>query len=175
VANVWQALGAALVLGASAAAGFVVAGSYGQRAALLRALHGGLAMLLTEIRYGATPLPEALERVARHGPPAAAPLFAQAARGLSGPVLVSAAEAWRRSVIALRRRWALTEADEAALLELAPYLGQTFADDQERHLRLALERLARQQQEAAAEVAVQSRLWRGLGACGGALLVLLLY
>src|SRR5690606_34522770 len=105
----------------------------------------------------------------------AAPLFAQAARGLSGPVPVSAAEAWRRSVIALRRRWALTEADEAALLELAPYLGQTFADDQERHLRLALERLARQQQEAAAEVAVQSRLWRGLGACGGALLVLLLY
>lgn len=74
-----------------------------------------------------------------------------------------------------RRRWALTPADEAILLELAPYLGQTFADDQERHLRLALERLAQQQRQAAEEAAVQSRLWRGLGVCGGALLALLLY
>lgn len=171
----WNGIGAALVLAAAAAAGFVVAGSYTQRVALLQALHGALTMLLTEIRYGAVPLPEALARVARHGPPAAAALFAEAARTLSGPAPMTAADAWRRSVAAQRRRWALTADDEAVLQELAPYLGQTFADDQERHLRLAMARLARQQQEAAAEAAAQSRLWRYLGVCGGALLVLLLY
>jgi Stage III sporulation protein AB (spore_III_AB). len=57
---------------------------------------------------------------------------------------------------------------------LAPYLGRTSAADQERHLRLALARLARQQQEAEAEAAVQARLWRWLGVCVGGLLVIAL-
>lgn len=171
----WNAFGAALVLAAAGTSGFVVAGSYSQRPALLRALHGALTMLLTEIRYGATPLPEALERVARHGPRAAAPFFAEAAKSLHAFGSVSTAEAWQRAVAAQRSRWALTAADEAVLLELAPYLGQTFVDDQERHLRLALAQLSNHLQEAAAEAAVQSRLWRSLGVCAGALLVLLLY
>lgn len=171
----WNAYGAVLVLAAAGMAGFVVAGSYSQRPALLRALHGALTMLLTEIRYGATPLPEALEKVARHGPRATATFFSDAAEALSAPASVSTAAAWRRAVAAQRSRWTLTAADEAVLLELAPYLGQTFVDDQERHLRLALTQLNNHLKEAVAEATVQSRLWRYLGVCAGALLVLLLY
>lgn len=171
----WNLLGATLVLAAAGMAGFVVARSYSERPALLRALQGALTMLLTEISYGATPLPEALARVARHTPPPAADFFAAVRRLIDGPERLAAAAAWRGAVAGQRRRWCLTETDEAVLLDLAPYIGQTSAADQEKHLRLALTQLARQQQEASAEAAVHTRLWRYLGVCAGGLLVLLLF
>ncbi|MFS8583393.1 MAG: hypothetical protein FWJ61_11125 [Limnochordales bacterium] len=167
-------LGAALILVAAGAAGFVVAGSYSQRPAILAGLQTALTMLHTEIVYGATPLPEALERVGRRTAPAVAPFFAEAAALLARRRPLPAPEAWRRALLSQRRRWCLTAADEEALLDLAPYLGRTSAADQERHLRLALARLARQQQEAEAEAAVQARLWRWLGVCVGGLLVIAL-
>lgn len=155
--------------------GFVIARSYSERPAVLRSLQGALMMLLTEISYGSTPLPEALARVARHCPSPVDGFFLTVRDNLSDDDPMVAADAWRHAVWQQRRRWCLTPADEAILMDLAGYIGQTFAVDQEKHLRLALTQLSRQQEEAAAEAGVQSRLWRYLGVCAGGLLVLLFY
>lgn len=170
----WNVLGAALVLGAAGMSGFVVARSYSDRPAVLRGLQGALTMLLTEIRYGATLLPDALVRIARHSPPPVDEFLFSAGAYLSNDGL-STATAWRRAVTEQRGRWCLTNADEAVLLDLAGYIGQTFADHQENHIRLALVHLRRQEEEAAADAGVQSKLWRYLGVCAGGLLVLLFY
>lgn len=170
----WNWLGAALVLAAASTSGFVVARSYSERSMVLRGMQGALTMLLTEISYGATPLPDALERVAKHAPPSVATFFAVAGRLVGGEDPLPAADAWRRALLQQRRRWCLTADDEAVLLDLASYIGRTSAADQEKHFRLALTRLDRQQQEAEAEAAVQIRLWRYLGVCVGGLLVLLM-
>lgn len=171
----WNLLGASFVLAAAGTAGFVIARSYSDRPASLRALEAALTMLLTEISYGATPLPDALARVARHSPPPAARFFAAVRRFMEGPARMSAVQAWRSAVVEQRRFWTLTASDEAVLLDLAPYIGQTFAADQEKHLRLALTQLSRQQQDATAEAVVQTRLWRYLGVSAGGLLVLLFF
>lgn len=171
----WNVLGAALVLGAAGMSGFVVARSYSDRPTVLRGLQAALTMLITEIRYGATPLPDALARAARHSRWPVDAFLLTARTYLTGGEGLSTAEAWRRAVLEQRGRWCLTDIDEAVLLDLAGYIGQTFADHQEKHLRLALAQLSRQQEEATAEAGVQSRLWRYLGVCAGGLLVLLFY
>lgn len=168
-------MGTALIAGSLGSAGFVVARTYELRPAHLRMLQTALALLATEITYTATPLPEALASVGRHVAPAVGRFALHVARQLREDPRPAAADAWRRAVLARRGRWALTREDEAVLLDLAPAIGTTFADDQEKHLRLALTRLARRQEEAEAEAKAHVRLWRYGGWCAAALLILLLY
>ena len=99
----WNWLGAALVLAAASTSGFVVARSYSERSMVLRGMQGALTMLLTEISYGATPLPDALERVAKHAPPSVATFFAVAGRLVGGEDPLPAADAWRRARMRNRR------------------------------------------------------------------------
>lgn len=168
-------LGAVSVITALGGAGFVVARSYSERPRVLRSLQAALTMLVTEITYAATPLPEALERIARHSPSAVAEFALSVANGLESGDGASTAEAWRQAVYEQRGRWSLTGSDEDVLLDLGGYLGRSLADDQEKHLRLALTQLARRQDEAEADAVVQTRLWRYLGLCVAGLIVLLLY
>ncbi|HEY8418079.1 MAG TPA: hypothetical protein VIK93_08610 [Limnochordales bacterium] len=167
-------LGAALVLAAAGLLGAVVARTYQERPQVLRALQAALTMLATEITYAATPLPEALRRVARHTPAAVASFFEEVSRALEHNPGAPVGEVWRRAVAA-RRGWCLTAEDEAVLLDLGGYLGRSAAADQERHLRLALAQLSRLQGEAEAQRDAHVRLWRYLGLCAGGCLVLLLY
>lgn len=170
----WRLLGCVLVLIGTGVGGFVVARSYSQRPGVLRALRGALTMLTTEITYGTTPLPEAASRIARHSPAPVDTFFRIVSASLRDDA-VCTATAWREAVARQRGRWPLTSADENVLFELAAYIGQSFAADQEKHLQLALSRLDRQQEEAREQADVQTRLWRYLGICTGLLVVLLLY
>lgn len=171
----WRWLGTAFIAGSLGSAGFLVARTYEQRPAHLRALQTALALLATEITYTATPLPEALAAVGRHVSPAVGRFAVHVAEQLRTDPRPAAADAWRRAVSAQKGRWALTAEDEAVLLDLAPAIGRSFADDQEKHLRLALTRLARRQEEAEAAAKDLVRLWRYGGWCAAALLILLLY
>lgn len=175
MAAVWRAFGAALITTSLGGAGFVVARSYEQRPGHLRSLQTALALLITEITYSATPLPEALADVGRRMDPAVGEFALSVAEGLRSDAPPPVAEAWRQAVLAQRGRWALTSDDEAVLFDLAGAIGRSFADDQEKHLQLALTRLARRQEEAEADAKVHIRLWRYVGLCAAALLLLWLY
>lgn len=169
-----RGLGAALVLAAAGMLGAIIARAYQERPRALRALQSALAMLLTEIVYGATPMPDALDRVARRTPAPVGRFFAAAASYLRAEPGAGTAQAWRRA-LADPPGWCLTADDEAVLADLGNCLGRSDAADQEKHLRLALAQLQRLQAQAEAERDVHVRLWRYLGAGAGAALVLLLY
>ncbi|MBO8142641.1 MAG: stage III sporulation protein AB [Firmicutes bacterium] len=171
----WRLFGAALVLAACGMFGALVARARTERIRVLGELETAFSMLATEIGYAATPLPEALLKVSRHSPPPVDGFLERAAGEIAGPSGVPTAEAWAAAVRAQRSRWCLAREDEAVLLDLGPYLGQTGAADQEKHLRLTLTRLGRLHARAEAEAHVQSRLWRYLGLCAGGLMVLLFY
>lgn len=168
-------LGVLSVVTALGGAGFVVAHFYAQRPRQLRALQSALTMLLTEITFTATPLPDALERIARHSSDTVSRFASAVAKEIRAGQGVSTAEVWRRCVYAQRGKWSLTLADEDILLDLGEYLGRSYADDQQKHLQLAITQLARRQAEAETVASVQIRLWRYLGFCAAGLLLLLLY
>jgi len=138
---VLKLIGFLAVVGASAAAGNIVAGTYRARVCQLGHLRTALSLLETEITYAASALPAALERAAGGIEPPVADIFTRAAALLRSGEGLAPGEAWERAVRGVYPVTALREEDTGAILALGGRLGLTDRDDQRRHLRLAAERL----------------------------------
>lgn len=172
--TVWlKVFASSLVVAGMASIGFTVARSLRRRPAELQALQTALRMLETEVDYGATPLPRALERVSRSVPGTAGRLFALAAAHLAQSRGEGAGEAWARALMGVYPETCWRRSDLDILMALGPYLGASHREDQLRHLRLALERLAAAERDACRDALQQARLAQYLGVLGGLLLALL--
>lgn len=150
----------------------VVGERYARRPRELAALRVALQVLLSEIDYGLTPLPAALERAARAAGGEVAAFLEDAARRLSARRDAGAQDALREALA--RADLALAAADRDVLLALGAALGTSGREDQVRHLMLALRRLELAEDEARREGERGQRLARWLGVLGSLALVLLL-
>lgn len=166
--------GSLLILGATSYGGWQVAGEYSRRPRQLHDLQTALAVLQTEVEYGATPLPDALATAARAAGPQVGALLLSAAGHLQNGAGLTAGDALRTAVAERAPALALRPADWEALLALAAVLGASGREDQVRHLQLARERLAGEEARAIEERARYERVARYAGVLGGAALVLIL-
>lgn len=156
------------LFGLSAAAGYL------RRPVELRAIRSALAMLETEIVYGATALPEAFQRVAGRSGRAAAPLFQMAAGEFKAAKGITAREAWDKALSTYYPNTSLTVQDLSVLTDLGSSLGISDREDQTRHLRLAIEQIGSSTATAEAAAARNARLWSYMGFLGGLCMVLIL-
>jgi len=166
-----KAIGAALVVAGAALLGHLAASERERRVRELDGLLYGLNLLETEVVFGLTMLPIALERAAQGGSGAGA-LFSTAARELrkgSG-----AAKAWVAGIRALERRSALKEGDMMPLLYLGGTIGLSSAQDQSRHLQLARRQIEARLEAERRRLPQVARLVRALGLCGGLAAALML-
>lgn len=166
--------GASLIIGATTYAGWQVAGRYARRPIQLRDLQTGLAILQTEVEYGASPLPEALERAARAAGPSVGPIFAETARQLCQGGGATPREALEEALAAVAQATALGAEELSAMRALASVLGASGRSDQIRHLQLARHRLEAEEARARDERQRYERMARYLGLLSGAALVLIL-
>lgn len=155
------------LVASSSVAGNLVAASYRARVRQLGQLRVGLHLLESEVAYATEALPTALGRVAAGVASPVRRLFAAASDLLRSGQGLAAGDAWREAACRVFPETALEAADLEVILALSGYLGVTDRDDQVRHLRLASERLAAREQEAAAEQRASERMWRYLGVLGG--------
>jgi len=155
------------VVGASTAAGNIVAGIYRARVRQLGHLRTALGLLETEITYAASALPAALERVAAGLEGPVADILARAAALVRSGEGLAPGEAWERAVREIYPATALRAEDIDPVLALGSHLGLTDRDDQRRHLRLAAERLEAREKAAREERSSAERMWRYLGLLGG--------
>ncbi|TEB06651.1 stage III sporulation protein SpoAB [Pelotomaculum schinkii] len=167
--------GAAMVIAASGLSGLAVAGSYARRPRELRALRSALQMLETEIMYGATRLPEALDTVASRCDQLVGPLFKQAGVELAAMSGVSAAEAWEKALAKYYPASALKPSDHSILIGLGRSLGRSDCADQVKHLRLAMEQVAQEAANAEEDASRNVKMWSYLGFLGGLVFVLVAY
>ncbi len=152
---------------ASTLAGNLVAGSFSSRVKELGQLRTGLHLLGTEVKYAMSALPEAFTRVAQGVSLPVRRIFTEAAARLASGEGLTAGEAWEAAVRSVAWVTALDSGDVEVLLALAPYLGVTDREDQERHLLLVEDRLEAREAEAARDRAASERMWRYLGILGG--------
>ena len=164
-----KVLGCAAILFAGSGLGALVAGLYARRPLDLRALQAALKMLETEITYTATPLAEALLRVAERLPHRVALFFARAGAGLGAGCPLP--EAWETALRECYVTSALAAEDLAILRRLGCVLGISDTGDQSRHLRLAMEQLELEAKKAEEESARYAKLWRSLGFLGSLALI----
>lgn len=171
---IFKLLGAALTVAVPTMIGFQIAARYRRRPTELRALQTGLAMLVTEVEYGATPLPEALRSAARASGPVIGPLLADTALRIEQGGGITPGEALTAAIRHGAEQSCLAPADLEILSALAGVLGASGRSDQVRHLRLALDRLAGAEAEASAERSRYERMYRYVGVLSGLALVLIL-
>lgn len=163
--------GCLLVVASGAGLGATAALRYGRRPRELAALRVALQVLLTEIDYGLTPLPQALRRAAAAVADPVAELLRRWAAVLDRRQGVLPAEALRAALAAADL--ALHPADLEVLAGLAAALGASGRRDQVRHLTLALRRLEAAEAEARREAERGQRLAWWLGVLGSLAVVLL--
>lgn len=154
--------------------GFRIAREYRERPRQLRSLIQSLRLLQAEIEFSVTPLPEALQRVARRS--------TRPVNGLLERVAVSLAEsdstvveAFAAAVEQTRSKVALLPADFDALQDFGSTLGTSDRVHQTKHFAAALAEFERLEQDAREAQNRNERLWQYLGILGGLLLLILLY
>jgi stage III sporulation protein AB len=167
--------GAVLIILAGGVAGMIRARDYTRRPRELKALLAALQMLETEIIYTATPLGEALDRVAAAGGREIRPLFSGAAAELKGMTGCTAAEAWQNSLSRCYPASSLRDSDLNILRNLGSALGISDRRDQSKHLRLASEQLKLEALKAEEDAAKNVKMWNCMGFCGAMAVVFLIY
>ncbi|HZK18836.1 MAG TPA: stage III sporulation protein SpoIIIAB [Clostridia bacterium] len=167
-------IGSVVVILAGGLIGATVARSYESRPRELRELRSGLQLLETEIIYGATPLPDALERVAQSCRGSIGGLFGYASGKLYSREGYTAAEAWESALDRLSQITSLNSDDVAVLRKLGSFLGVSDQDDQEKHMRLLAEQMTHQIEKAENDARVNVRLWRYLGISSAVVVVMIL-
>ncbi|MHB1125365.1 MAG: stage III sporulation protein SpoIIIAB [Bacillota bacterium] len=168
-------IGAGLVIIGSGLFGVTMARNYARRPWQLRGLQSALQMLETEIAYAASPLPEALARVAQSTQHPVRVLFQAAREELKEREGITVAEAWEAALERLQTVSALHASDLGVLASFGQGLGRSDREEQLKNLALTREQL--RFQEAAAEVqrTRNERMWRILGFLVGISIVLVLY
>lgn len=166
-------LGALLVLAGSTALGNQFALTFRRRPRDLAHCQLCLQVLLTEIDYGLTPLPQALQRAAGAAQGPIAAVFAATATQLSAEPGCTPRQAWLQAWSSAAGH-ALSTADLEVLAGLAPSLGASDRHHQRRHLLLCTQRLAAAEAEARAGAEQNLRMYRYLGVLAGAFLAALL-
>ena len=167
--------GCLLIMSAGSFAGISLARNYARRPEELRNLITALQMLETEISYTATPLPEALARIAASCDRTIAPLFFTASEELCAQTGCTAGEAWETALNKFYALSSILPSDLAVLRNLGTVLGISNGEDQCKHLRLAREQLKGEVILAEQQAAKYVKLWSYLGLLGSLALILLLY
>lgn len=171
----FKLIGAVVLVAAGGAAGMLVARDYARRPVEIRSLISAVQMLETEIIYAATPLGEAMERVACASDGIVAGFFREASRSLNSGEGTTAGEAWEKALAGFYGHSSLTAGDSAILKNLGRALGRSGRTDQEKHLKLACEQLKREMASAEEAAAKNTRMWNYLGFCGALAAVIILY
>jgi stage III sporulation protein AB len=167
-------IGAALVLLSGALFGFLQAQQLARRPKQIRQLIQALGRLETEISYGLTYLPEALEAIAGQTPHPLSQLFRRIAEMLRS-ARSSVHECWQEAVKEVWAGTSMKDSEKDIVSQLGSTLGITDREDQIKHLRLALSQLAAEEALARDECLRYEKMWKSLGILAGALIVVLIY
>lgn len=170
----YKLMGALMVIGAGQVIGIGIGRQYRKRSQELRAMQSALLFLQTEISYTATPLPEALDRVACTLNGTLRDMFKHTAEQLRLQNGMTAGEAWGGTLEKNQPHLALKESDRGILKNLGEALGKSSREEQEKHLLLAREQLRQEETQAENERNRYEPLYRYSGLLVGLLIVILL-
>lgn len=165
-------MGALFVIFATTSYGFQRAKGYRERIYQLRSFQDGLSMLQTEITYGLTPLPLALEKVSRSIKGEIGIFFKDVSEKLitgDGELLE---EYWNQCLGQLNTF--LTKEDQGIIKNLGYSIGRSSVSEQKKHLEMTLRQLQISERESRELCSKNEKMWKYLGLFSGIALVLVL-
>lgn len=166
-------MGATCILLATTWIGFEASKHLSERTKQLRQLKVALSALEAEIMYGHTPLKDASEHISNQISKPLSWLFKYFSQKLAEGKM-SVKEAWEASLQDVWRITALKQGELEILKQFGETLGQHDLISQQKHIRLALLHLEREEQEAFDVQRRYEKMVKSLGFLSGLLIVILL-
>lgn len=166
-------IGAILILIATTLVGFEFAKQLSERPRQLRHLKSALQTLEAEITYGLTPLSEASLQLSQQLPKPISYLFDRFSYYLAKQE-ESVDRAWEQS---LKETWQLTalcDAEYEIMRQFGATLGQHDRDNQQKHIRLTIAHLEREEGDAKEKQNRYEKMIKSLGFLAGLLIILLM-
>ncbi len=168
-------IGAVIVLITGALIGWYQASQYANRPKQIRQFIQAIQRLETEINYGFTPLPEALERISKSIHEPTSSIFHLAAEQLSFNNGKSTKDLWTLVISDHWRNTSMKLPEKEIVLQLGATLGISDRSDQMKHIHLTINQLQAEENMAKDEQNRYEKMWKSLGILGGALVVILMY
>ncbi|GGH25207.1 stage III sporulation protein SpoIIIAB [Paenibacillus segetis] len=168
-------LGAALVILAATLVGWLKARQFASRPNQIRGLILALKRLETEIMYGFTPLPDALQRIANQNKEPIRSLFTVAAGHMNPPNNWTAQDSLQHAV---ESQWGFTsmkKPEKDIMNQLSYTLGTSDRQDQIGHIVTAIRQLESEEVAARDEQSRYEKMCKSLGLLSGAFVVILFY
>lgn len=165
--------GAVFILVATTWAGFEAAKHLSERTRQLRQLKVALQSLEAEIMYAHTPLTRAAENIAKQMPKPLSLFFDSFSKKLArGHTSVKVA--WDESLQEIWKLTAFKQGELEVLKQFGETLGQHDRVSQQKHIKLTLTHLEREETDAVDRQNRYERMVKSLGFLSGLLLVILL-
>ena len=168
-------IGALIVIIAFGLIGLTIGRNFKRRPEELRALQGSLQLLETEIVYGATPLPEAFNRIAKLFNTEIGRIFDLCKENLRTKNGMTIQVAWEAALDAQYQHTSLAKGDIEVLRSLGTALGMSDRNDQQKHIRLAIGKLQTEEKRAIDDAQKYAKTWNYLGFLCGLTLVILIF
>lgn len=166
-------LGAIFILCGCTWTGFHLAKRLTERPRQLRQLKVALQTFEAEIMYGMSPLQEISDKVSRQLPSPVAFLFRCFSKRLKQGDK-NAEEAWLYSLNETWPHTAMHKDEKEIMRQFGTTLGQHEKHQQQKHIRLAIIHLEKQEKEAIEKQKKYEKLTKTLGFLAGLLLIILL-
>lgn len=149
--------------------GLLKAMSIRQRPREIRDMINALALLNTEIFWGATPLPEAFAVLADRSDRSWKKFFGSMEKRLKTGE--KAAIAWEECIKAYKGNFSLTEDDWGIIRSIGKSLGRSDRNEQHKQLELAQKHLGSVDDKARQQADNKAKMWSYLGFLGGMAIV----
>ncbi|WLR43893.1 stage III sporulation protein SpoIIIAB [Bacillus carboniphilus] len=166
-------IGSILIITVTTWIGFEVAKQLKERPKHLRYLKNALQSLEVEILYGHTPLIEATMRIAKQIPKPLSTMFDSFAHKLQSKQ-TNVMDAWEESIQEVWRQTSFKQGEYEILTQFGKTLGQHDIVSQQKHIRLALNHLEREEGDAIERQTRYEKMVKSLGFLSGLLIVILL-
>lgn len=168
-------LGALLIILSCSCIGFLGGQKIAARLKQLQKLRRDLTLLEMDINYAATPLPEALARLASLSEWPISFLWQETCAHLGNGEGLTAEEAWYKALKKFSSLTALTENDLAVIRDFGAGLGTANRQEQMKKFKLLQGQLSSLENQAEEIKQKHERMWRTMGVLTGIALVILLF
>ncbi|WCK53153.1 stage III sporulation protein SpoIIIAB [Aneurinibacillus sp. Ricciae_BoGa-3] len=168
-------IGASIILFSTTFTGLKAAGRLARRPVEIRQLQTALKLLQTEIVYGATPLSQALDHIAKRISGSVGKLFSMVAGMLNGQQELTVYQSFETAAAEIWPTTAMKQPEKEILLQLGGILGLSDREDQKRHIELALMNLQSEEKHSLDQQSKYEKLYKSMGLLSGLLVIILLY
>ncbi|MET1247805.1 stage III sporulation protein SpoIIIAB [Sporolactobacillus sp. STCC-11] len=165
-------IGSLFILFASTAGGLLLARQYRDRPREIRQWRSALQSIEAEIVYGRVPVDQMAEDLSRQIPMPLSHFFRLLKEQLCSEGL-PLQEAWSNSVEQFWPRTSMKQPEKEIMLQFGSTLGTEDAENQKKHIQLALAHLEREESDARQSQKANEKMMRSLGFLTGVLVVLL--